>query len=653
MDARTWVASVRCRPRALSRPRAWQASSSLRSRRSSALPSSRRARNSHKAEWSKPGSVSSNPSRYFQSIRARTASAARRSGRSSRNCRMVTSARRHGGRAGWPSLGNRSAKSASAKMAPSSSRSLSRGLPLRKAARATRAVSSGTGWIGVGLRQPVSSRFERREAPGCRMRIGVVGCAIGPGLPEDADPGAREDADGVGVVAASGSGSAIDVGRPSGGVAGVVGEAGDGSPEAAIASPAEDHAAALAGLARDRSDAGLGGELVGSLEAFTDVAELGQDLGGADPAGAREGGDDRAIGKIGKRMLDTRGQLRDLGDQGLEHGGESADELAFGFGLGIAGATCGGGFEAPQQLAGRAPPAVAALGEEGLEALLAEPRGAAGRGIALQEGERDRAVDGREEGAGAGPEAVEQAPQLVRERDALRDQVVAAADQGAQGLDLARAGLERSEAMTVGAQQIAEEIAVALVALAAGRAIAGPRRLDHVGVDRHDRMARLDQGLDQQAGGPLDRHRQGRRRPELGEPALEFGQTGGRMRHLEPRRDRALRLVDDADRVPHAAPVDPYTMAHGSALPAGVGLIPAGRHRGSLIIRRSGSPPVAHQPVARRDLPAPATRRVSSGPTSGERHRPSWRAAGSGSLAPCGAGFQPAGWPNERIWGPL
>jgi hypothetical protein len=139
-------------------------------------------------------------------------------------------------------------------------------------------------------------------------------------------------------------------------VAGVVGEAGDGSPEAAIASPAEDDAAALAGLARDRS----GGELVGGLEAFTDIAELGQDLGGADPAGAREGGDDRAIGKIGERMLDTRGQLRDLGDQGLEQGGESADELAFGFGLGIAGATCGGGFEAPQQLAGRAPPAVAA-----------------------------------------------------------------------------------------------------------------------------------------------------------------------------------------------------------------------------------------------------------------------------------------------------
>ena len=38
----------------------------------------------------------------------------------------------------------------------------------------------------------------------------------------------------------------------------------------------------------------------------------------------------------------------------------------------------------------------------------------------------------------------------------------------------------------------------------------------------------------------------------------------------------------------------------------------------------------------------------SSGPTSGERHWPSWRAAGNGSLASSGAGFQLAGWPDER-----
>ena len=150
MEASTCVASVRCRPRALSSPRARHASSSLCSRRSSAPPMSRRARNSHSTEWSKPGSSSSRLSRYFQSIRARTASAACRSGMFSRNCKMVTNARRHGGRPGWPRLGNRSAKSVSAKMVPSSSRSSRSELPLRKAARAMRAVPSGTGWIGSG-----------------------------------------------------------------------------------------------------------------------------------------------------------------------------------------------------------------------------------------------------------------------------------------------------------------------------------------------------------------------------------------------------------------------------------------------------------------------------------------------------------------------
>src|SRR5439155_6240624 len=111
--------------------------------------------NSHRTEASKPGSSSSSPSRYFQSMRARTASAARRSARSSRNWSRVTSARRHGASPGWPRSGKRSAKSSSRKTAPSSSRSFRSGSPLRKAARATRAVASGTGSMGLGLRDMV------------------------------------------------------------------------------------------------------------------------------------------------------------------------------------------------------------------------------------------------------------------------------------------------------------------------------------------------------------------------------------------------------------------------------------------------------------------------------------------------------------------
>ena len=62
-----------------------------------------------------------------------------------------------------------------------------------------------------------------------------------------------------------------------------------------VAGPAEDDAAAFAGLMGDRADPGLGGELGFGLEALSDIAQLGKDLGRADTAGAREGHDDLAI----------------------------------------------------------------------------------------------------------------------------------------------------------------------------------------------------------------------------------------------------------------------------------------------------------------------------------------------------------------------
>ena len=66
----------------------------------------RRARNSQSTEKWKPGSSSSRPSAYFQSIRARTASAAWRSESPSANCMTVTSASRHGLSAGRPRTAN-------------------------------------------------------------------------------------------------------------------------------------------------------------------------------------------------------------------------------------------------------------------------------------------------------------------------------------------------------------------------------------------------------------------------------------------------------------------------------------------------------------------------------------------------------------------
>ena len=141
------------------------------------------------------------------------------------------------------------------------------------------------------MRHPVSS--SKVSGVGCAcvgVPDGVVFGVVLPGPPEDADPGSGEDSDGMGVPAATGSGLAVDGGGPGGGMAGVVGDsAGDGLPEAVIAGPAEHDAAAFAGGVGDRGDAGFGGELVLGGEALAHVAELGEDLGGADAPGAWKG----------------------------------------------------------------------------------------------------------------------------------------------------------------------------------------------------------------------------------------------------------------------------------------------------------------------------------------------------------------------------
>jgi hypothetical protein len=111
MAASTCVASVRCCPRALSKPRSRQHSSHLSSHSSSCAPPISRPRNSLNTEKSKPGSLSSNLSRSFQSMRPRTASVAWRSARFLRTCKTVTRARRHG--AGRPQRGKSVVKSSS------------------------------------------------------------------------------------------------------------------------------------------------------------------------------------------------------------------------------------------------------------------------------------------------------------------------------------------------------------------------------------------------------------------------------------------------------------------------------------------------------------------------------------------------------------
>ena len=82
----TWVESVRCLPRDLTRPNFAKRSSSASNARLVRSPSTSRVRNSLNTLGSNPGSSNSRPRAYFQVIRSLTASAACRSVRFSLNC---------------------------------------------------------------------------------------------------------------------------------------------------------------------------------------------------------------------------------------------------------------------------------------------------------------------------------------------------------------------------------------------------------------------------------------------------------------------------------------------------------------------------------------------------------------------------------------
>ena len=70
------------------------------------------------------------------------------------------------------------------------------------------------------MRHPVSTPVGSGDFEGGLMLGGIVGFAVVPSAPEDADPGAGEDADGVGMGAAAGSGALVDLGGPGRGVSG-------------------------------------------------------------------------------------------------------------------------------------------------------------------------------------------------------------------------------------------------------------------------------------------------------------------------------------------------------------------------------------------------------------------------------------------------
>ncbi len=109
------------------------------------------------------------------------------------------------------------------------------------------------------MRHPVSTHVH--DECGGTVFSGIVGESIDPQSPQHADPSAREDADGMGMITAAGASAAVHGCGPDAGVARVISQTSDSASQAMIAGPTKGDAAGLAGLVRHGCDASFSGEL--------------------------------------------------------------------------------------------------------------------------------------------------------------------------------------------------------------------------------------------------------------------------------------------------------------------------------------------------------------------------------------------------------
>src|SRR5216684_3517615 len=222
------------------------------------------------------------------------------------------------------------------------------------------------------VRHPVSTLMWLRggHALGGPVKGDVVGAAILPAAPQDTNPGAGQDADGMRMITATPTGGGVDRRRPGRGMARVVGESSERLAQALVARPAKGDLAVLAGFAGDGRDAPLGGQLLVGGEAGAILPELGQDLGRVDPPAAWERLEEGAIGVLRQGGDDGRRELLDLDAQGGQDGDERVDEVAAGLRFEITHLAGGRGAEPGEEFGGRAPAAVAVLPEEAGQAFL-------------------------------------------------------------------------------------------------------------------------------------------------------------------------------------------------------------------------------------------------------------------------------------------
>jgi hypothetical protein len=252
-------------------------------------------------------------------------------------------------------------------------------------------------------------------------------------------------------------------------------------------------------------------------------------------------------------LADLEAQLLDPLAERLQCRDEREHNLPPSVRLEVAGAAVRSPAQPRQQLFGLAPTAITVAFEERAEALLAEVARVHGAGVALQEAERDRRVDLAEHLRRARPEALQLRLQLSRERLPRMDQVLATATQCPQRLRPIAVRDQHAEPVTVGTRELGERESVEVIALAARRGEPRSHRHELVGVHRDHRQASIQQPLDQQPIGPIDRQQHD---AKLKQPAAQ---------RLDPTLvvtvpaslDDPAVLVDYARGVLLAGPIDP------------------------------------------------------------------------------------------------
>ena len=220
----------------------------------------------------------------------------------------------------------------------------------------------------------MSSRFPLLDEDALKgaVVLGVVGGLVLPAVPDDVQPGAGQDACGVGVVVAACSGSGVEVGGPGVGVSGVGGEVDHGVAQLFVTGPAESDGAQFAGLAGRGCYAGQAGQRFGGGELGAAVADLGQKPRGSDAAAAGQAGEDVGVCVCSELLVDLGRECLDLLDQGSQQGDVAGGDRGLADGVATGGAA-GGVLQALVQRGGVGAAGVALGGQPVAQAFGREP----------------------------------------------------------------------------------------------------------------------------------------------------------------------------------------------------------------------------------------------------------------------------------------